>query len=101
MPDGKRLIFRNQSWEEGGRLRDDMQPNTYKIRCRIAQLQEQLYPTVEETTPEPEVIVEEVVEEKVLQQTVNNPYVFHFTQNGDNNTQIGHVENYYASKKEE
>ena len=34
------------------------------------------------------------------QQTVNNPFVFNFTQNGDNNTQIGYVENYHAGRKE-
>ena len=33
------------------------------------------------------------------QQNVNNPFVFNFTQNGNNNTQIGHVENYCADKR--
>ena len=35
-----------------------------------------------------------------MQQTVNNPFAFNFTQNGYNNTQIGHVEHYHAGKKE-
>lgn len=96
MPDGERLIFRNQSWEEGCRLREDMQPNTYKIRCRIAELYGQLYPVPKKIEKEPV----EVVEEQITQQTVNNPYVFNFTQNGNNNVQIGHVENYYAKKED-
>lgn len=37
---------------------------------------------------------------QVLQQNVNNPFVFNFTQNGNGNTQIGHIENYYGNKKE-
>jgi len=39
--------------------------------------------------------------QRPVQQTVNNPFVFNFTQNGNNNTQIGHVEHYHAGKKEE
>lgn len=37
---------------------------------------------------------------QILQQNVNNPFVFNFTQNGNGNTQIGHIENYYGNKKE-
>lgn len=33
------------------------------------------------------------------QQNVNNPFVFNFKQEGNGNTQIGHVENYYADKR--
>ena len=36
-----------------------------------------------------------------VQQTVNQPFIFNFTQNGNNNTQIGHVEHYHAGQKEE
>ena len=36
-----------------------------------------------------------------IQQTINTPFVFNFTQNGNNNTQIGHIEHYHAGKKEE
>ena len=49
---------------------------------------------------EPE-IVEEIPTQSQLQQTVNNPFVFNFTQNGNNNTQIGYIGNYYAGKKED
>jgi len=35
-----------------------------------------------------------------VQQTVDHPFIFNFTQHGNNNTQIAHIENYYADKKE-
>lgn len=38
---------------------------------------------------------------QTVQQTVNHPFVFNFTQHGDNNTQIGHIEHYHADKKED
>ncbi len=37
---------------------------------------------------------------QTVQQTVNHPFVFNFTQHGDNNTQIGHIERYHADNKE-
>lgn len=37
------LIFRNQSWEEGCRLRDDLRPNSIRIRSTLSQLLDQLY----------------------------------------------------------
>jgi hypothetical protein len=48
-------------------------------------------------------IVEPVVEHgvqqtQVLQQSVNNPFIFNFAQNGNGNTQIGNIENYYSNK---
>ncbi len=36
-----------------------------------------------------------------VQQVVTSPFIFNFTQNGSNNTQIGHVEHYHAGKKED
>jgi len=38
------LIFKNQSWEEGCRLRDDFQPNSLRLRQTIADLYVELYP---------------------------------------------------------
>lgn len=38
------IIFRNQSWEEGCRLRDDFQPNSLRLRQNIANLYRELYP---------------------------------------------------------
>ncbi|MCM1343750.1 MAG: hypothetical protein NC305_11095 [Lachnospiraceae bacterium] len=37
------LIFRNQSWEEGCRLREDFQPNSLRLRQEIADLYRELY----------------------------------------------------------
>ena len=55
-----------------------------------------------ETDAEPvETIIIDDVPEQPVQQTVNNPFVFNFNQYGNNGTQIGHVENYYGSKKKE
>lgn len=56
---------------------------------------------------EPEIIemendndkTEEFTESAPPQQNVNNPLIFNFTQNGNNNTQIGHVEHYHAGQK--
>ncbi len=56
--------------------------------------------TAEEAEPiEAEVYTEP--QPQTVQQTVNHPFVFNFTQHGDNNTQIGHIEHYYADKKED
>lgn len=55
-----------------------------------------------ETDAEPvETTIIDDVPEQPVQQTVNNPFVFNFNQYGNNGTQIGHVENYYGSKKKE
>lgn len=42
LPDG-RLLFNNDSWEAGERLRNELQPNIYRIRCNIRDLLEELY----------------------------------------------------------
>ena len=55
-----------------------------------------------ETDAEPvETVIIEGTSEQQVQQTVNNPFVFNFNQYGNNGTQIGHIENYYGSKKKE
>lgn len=48
-----------------------------------------------------ETVITEDVQAEPVQQTVNNPFVFNFYQYGNNGTQIGHIENYYRSKKQE
>ena len=48
-----------------------------------------------------EAVVMEDVPNPPVQQTVNNPFVFNFNQYGNNGTQIGHIEHYYAGKKKE
>ncbi|MHB1154872.1 MAG: hypothetical protein ACYCWE_17610 [Eubacteriales bacterium] len=56
------------------------------------------YPGVDDSTIDPEVDQDDP-QAQVLQQNVNNPFVFNFTQNGNGNTQIGHIEKYYSKKK--
>lgn len=48
-----------------------------------------------------ETVIIEGTSDQQVQQTVNNPFVFNFNQYGNNGTQIGHIENYYGSKKKE
>lgn len=74
-------------------------------RCVISDTEPEPEVEEENITSEESVITEEPsVEEptpSTLQQNVNNPLVFNFTQNGNNCTQIGNIENYYASGKGE
>lgn len=51
------LIFRNQSWEEGCRLREDFQPNSLRLRQEIANLYRELY--YEQFSEEDELLREE------------------------------------------
>lgn len=63
--------------------------------------QEEVYEQEEELEdPEVEVLEESEPTKEQVNQTVNNPFVFNFTQNGNNNTQIGHVEHYHKGDKE-
>ena len=48
-----------------------------------------------------ETVIIEGTSDQQVQQMVNNPFVFNFNQYGNNGTQIGHIENYYGSKKKE
>lgn len=87
------LWFRNESWEEGNRLRNELQPKSSELRREIAKLYEKLYPIPEDTaqdkseTVEAEVVDDEVpsgaaTEDKkitVIQQQTN------VIQNGENN----------------
>lgn len=59
-------------------------------------------PVIEEVHAEPvnAEIVDDAPSSQPIQQAINNPFVFNFTQHGDKNVQIGHVEHYYAGKKE-
>lgn len=59
-------------------------------------------PVIEEVHAEPvnAEIVDDAPSSQPIQQAVNNSFVFNFTQHGDKNVQIGHVEHYYAGKKE-
>ena len=47
IPERNILWFRNESSEEGNRLREEFQPNTFNLRCKIAELYNKLYPIPE------------------------------------------------------
>ncbi len=93
IPERGILWFRNESWEEGERLRDELQPKSYELRCVIAQLYKKLYPIPEDTSQNKSEPVEaEVVDDEepsdtatggkkitVIQQQTN------VIQNGENN----------------
>ncbi len=42
LSDGQ-LLFNNDSWEAGEKLRNELQPQSYRIRCNIKRLIDQLY----------------------------------------------------------
>ena len=45
-------------------------------------------------------VIKEIPQQPPVEQVVTSPFIFNFTQNGSNNTQIGHVEHYHAGKKD-
>lgn len=65
--------------------------------------QEETGPEFKEAAPFEAEIVDEIPksQSQPAQHTVTNSFIFNFTQNGNNNTQIGHVEHYHAGKKED
>ena len=92
IPERGILWFRNESWEEGNRLREELQPKSYELRCKIARLYEKLYPIPEDADQDrSETIEAEVVDDEepsgttegkkttVIQQQTN------VIQNGENN----------------
>lgn len=94
IPDVDALYFRNESFEEGERLREVLQPKTYELREQTVELYKKLFPM-----PEDHVLTAEVVDgekpsgaaeiskdAKVVHQTVVNQY-------GDHPVHIDHVEN--------
>lgn len=60
---------------------------------------------IEETTVE---VIDDITDDtkdsaepepQVINQNMNSPFIFNFHQHGNNTTQIGHIENYYADKE--
>lgn len=78
------LWFRNESWEEGCRLREDMQPNTKRIRQKIADLYRRLYPVPEDEMGAGENTTEQNQSAQNANPVVNNNPLF-IQQNGDGN----------------
>ena len=64
----------------------------------VPETKEEEPPIIEDAEPVEAEVYEEP-QSQTVQQTVNHPFVFNFTQHGDNNTQIGHIEHYHADKK--
>lgn len=103
IPGMETLWFRNESAEEGDRLREVLQPKSHELRLAIAELYRRLYPIPEEAKPdEPEPVEAEVVDEEssgaadttgkdVKTQIINNPTIVN--QYGEKNVHIDHVEN--------
>lgn len=81
IPDTDILWFRNESWEEGCRLREDMQPNTKRIRQKIADLYRRLYPVPEDEMGETTGQAQSTQGDNPV---VNNNPLF-IQQNGDGN----------------
>lgn len=92
IPERNILWFRNESLEEGDRLRDVLQPKSYELRCKIVKLFEALYPIPKEEQGDTETVEAEVVDDEpssgaatedkkttVIQQQIN------VVQNGEKN----------------
>lgn len=78
------LWFRNESREEGCRLREDMQPNTKRIRQRIADLYRRLYYVPEDDMGDTEDTAQQTQSAQTAAPVVNNNPLF-IQQNGDGN----------------
>lgn len=87
------LWFRNESPEEGDRLRDVLQPKSYAIRCKIAQLYQKLYPIPEdEESEDAEPIEAEIADDNAPSGTTEEDKKItviqaqtNIVQNGENN----------------
>ena len=84
IPDTDVLWFRNESWEEGCRLREDMQPNTKRIRQKIADLYRRLYPVPEDDMGASDDSGNQTQATQNANAVVNNNPLF-IQQNGDGN----------------
>lgn len=103
LPGGEALWFRNESAEEGDRLRNVFHPEAKRLRYEIRDLYLRLYPIPEDAKQEEtESIEAEVVDEEssgaadaeakdVKTQIINNPTIVN--QYGEKNVHIDHVEN--------
>lgn len=85
IPDRNVLWFRNESWEEGCRLREDMQPNTKRLRQKIADLYRRLYPVPEDDVDAAAENDEEQSQATQSANSVTNSNSLFIQQNGDGN----------------
>jgi len=101
------LWFRNESLEEGDRLRDVLRPKTYELRKQTAELYRKLFPMPEDDEITAEVVDDEqpsgaadadeepiqaevVSDPDVKVQIINNPTIVN--QNGEKNIHIEHLD---------
>jgi len=103
IPGTDRLWFRNESAEDGDRLRNVLQPKSHELRLAMAELYRRLYPIPEEAKQdEAEPVEAETVDEEssgaadaagdgVRTQIINNPTIVN--QYGEKNVHIEHVDN--------
>lgn len=91
IPERNVLWFRNESIEEGDRLRNELRPGSYALRVDLARMYEYLYPIPEdEKSGATEHIESEVVDGDKLSDAVDNKTTIiqqqtNVVQNGENN----------------
>ena len=107
IPDVDVLYFRNESFEEGERLREVLRPKTYELRKQTAELYRKLFPIPEDDEITAEVVDDEqpsgaadtdeepiqaevVSDPDVKVQIINNPTIVN--QNGEKNIHIEHLD---------
>lgn len=100
IPERGVLWFRNESWEEGQRLRNVLQPESFRIRKAVVELYKRLYPIPEEDEESADAFESEVVDDSepsdscdetgARVQIINNPTIVN--QHGEKNIHIDHVD---------
>ena len=91
IPERNVLWFRNESIEEGDRLRNELQPGSYALRLDLAMMYEYLYPIPEdEESGTAEHVKAEVVDDDKLSGVADNKTTIiqqqtNVVQNGENN----------------
>lgn len=90
IPGNNCLWFRNESLEEGDRLREELQPGSYQKRQEIAEIYRRLYPIPEDSTEkecvaDAEVVKEESNNTETESKTTIIQHQTNVIQNGDNN----------------
>lgn len=91
---GDRLIYRNESFEEGRRLRNELRPKTLELRSKMVELYKRLWPAPELDQPDtsttgtnpPPTSADDEAKGDIVHQTVVNQY-------GDHPVHIDHVDN--------
>lgn len=97
--DYDRLIFRNSSIEEGDHLRNELQPKSYELRCKMCELYKRLWPAPDldqSTSDGPKSNPKETADANAQSQKDTKESFVHQTivnQYGDHPVHIDHVDN--------